>query len=330
MTEHGGDVKENRLIELDADILSILLKDNTTNKNLIWATSNYAHKGAAYASEREIQIGLIADAKESVIKPRMEKTKVEQQDRARSKGEVFTPAWVCNLQNNLIDEQWFGTPNLFNHQTDQGWITNHNKIQFPKSAQKNWQHYVKSPRLEVSCGEAPYMTSRYDSVTGTYIEVVDRIGFLDRKLRVIGEHIDTQRDWITWAYRAVRASYGYDWQGDNILLARENVLYTVIEFFKDKFAVPLPYDALKKFAKIIAWNIWQMDALKCVVPNSCHKERPPQDSFFPSDSKDDEVCLGCKGNDILLHRGTYCNIMDWKTQKAVRFVNLLDRKEDMA
>ena len=41
--------------------------------------------------------------------------------------------------------------------------------------------------MEVSCGEAPYITSRYDTVSGDYIEVPDRIGLLDRKLRVISE-----------------------------------------------------------------------------------------------------------------------------------------------
>lgn len=26
----------------------------------------------------------------------------------RDKAEVFTPSWVCNAQNNLVDNQWFG------------------------------------------------------------------------------------------------------------------------------------------------------------------------------------------------------------------------------
>jgi hypothetical protein len=28
--------------------------------------------------------------------------------------EVFTPSWICNAQNNLIDNTWFGRDNVFN------------------------------------------------------------------------------------------------------------------------------------------------------------------------------------------------------------------------
>jgi hypothetical protein len=39
--------------------------------------------------------------------------------------------------------------------------------------------------MEISCGEAPYLVSRYDTVSGNIISVDDRIGLLDRKLRVV-------------------------------------------------------------------------------------------------------------------------------------------------
>ena len=42
------DVKENKILEMDASLLSILLKDNSSGKNLIWATDNYAQKGFGY------------------------------------------------------------------------------------------------------------------------------------------------------------------------------------------------------------------------------------------------------------------------------------------
>ena len=32
-----------------------------------------------------------------------------QQQRTRKKGEVFSPAWVCNKMNNALDADWFGT-----------------------------------------------------------------------------------------------------------------------------------------------------------------------------------------------------------------------------
>jgi hypothetical protein len=41
------------------------------------------------------------------------------------------------------------------------WETNKEKIVYPKG--KTWQDYVRDTRLEISCGEAPYITSRYDT-----------------------------------------------------------------------------------------------------------------------------------------------------------------------
>lgn len=37
------------------------------------------------------------------------------------------------------------------------WITNKGKIVFPEA--KNWTQYVDSRRLEITCGEAPYLVS---------------------------------------------------------------------------------------------------------------------------------------------------------------------------
>ena len=31
-----------------------------------------------------------------------------QQQRTRKKGEVFSPAWVCNKMNNALDADWVG------------------------------------------------------------------------------------------------------------------------------------------------------------------------------------------------------------------------------
>ena len=35
-------------------VLPVLLQDKTTKKNIIWATSSYAHLGAAYADDTQM------------------------------------------------------------------------------------------------------------------------------------------------------------------------------------------------------------------------------------------------------------------------------------
>ena len=51
---------------------------------------------------------------------------------------------------------------------------------------------MDAQRLEISCGEAPYLVSRYDTVMGETIPISQRIGLLDRKLRVVSENTDTE------------------------------------------------------------------------------------------------------------------------------------------
>ena len=163
---------------------------------------------------------MITGNNERVIKPRANKDKSVQVLRSKEKAEVFTPAWVCNAQNNLVDNAWFGKEvKRFNTEKNCSWKTNYYKVKFPKH--KTWKEYVTANRMEISCGEAPYLTSRYGMVSGKYIAVKQRIGLLDRKLRIVSENTETQKEWKLWAEKALHSIYGFEWQGDNILLARE-------------------------------------------------------------------------------------------------------------
>ena len=303
------DIKENNLLKIDNELLELLLQDKTTGRNIIWATDNYTKHGAQYAFEKPILVELITSRNGSVIKPRTQKSKTEQQKRVRQKAEVFTPSWVCNLQNNLVDEVWFGRKNAFSIEEN-----------------RSWKDYVCSTRLEITCGEAPYITSRYDAVTGEYIEVPERVGFLDRKLRVVNENTESRGDWLKWAFSAVQSSYGFEWQGDNVLIARENVLFTVAEHYQHKFNESLSAQDLAGFAKIIVWNIWQMDGLKFVVPNSCTEKEVLEQDLFETRIVS-KACEGCKKNNPLKHNGIYCKIKDWKKNEIVRFVDCVEGDE---
>ena len=46
--------------------------------------------------------------------PRVHKDKILQLSRSKVMAEVFTPSWICNAQNNLIDSSWFGKANVLN------------------------------------------------------------------------------------------------------------------------------------------------------------------------------------------------------------------------
>ena len=89
------------------EVLDILLYDNTTKKNIIWATDHYAKKGLGYSITNEIKPCHLT-GKVRAIRPRIEKSKTEQVKRSRDNAEVFTPSWIVNKQNNLADNAWFG------------------------------------------------------------------------------------------------------------------------------------------------------------------------------------------------------------------------------
>ncbi len=232
------DILENEILEQYPEVLDILLRDHITQKNIFWATNNYNDLGKAYNYKAEILPELITGANGNLIMPRVQKDKVLQQSRAKNMAEVFTPSWICNAQNNLIDNAWFQKENTFNKEVKLSygsytWKVNPKKISFPKN--KTWKHYVRDNRLEISCGEAPYITSRYDTTTGVFIPIENRIGILDRKLRVINENANISGEWLKAAQLAYKSTYAYEWQGDSLLLAREAMLYTFIENYRAKF-----------------------------------------------------------------------------------------------
>ena len=185
---------------------------------------------------------------------------------------------------------------------------------------KTWTDYVGDIRLEVCCGEAPYLVSRYDTVSGEAIENKNRIGLLDRKFRVINENVTSDEEWLDYAIKAIKSVYGYEFQGDNLLIARENVLLDFVDYYFERFAKLPGEDLLIKVATIISWNLWQMDGLKYVVPFSCHNEveKVVQLTLFgePEEPKLD-ICPGCKANDPKKHNGKRCYIMDWEKKKIL-------------
>ncbi|MBE8952804.1 MAG: Eco57I restriction-modification methylase domain-containing protein [Quinella sp. 1Q7] len=145
--------------------------------------------------------------------PRAAKSDAEKFSRTRATAEVFTPSTVVKFMVDALDDG----------RLDSRW-------------------------LEVACGEAPFITNRYDAVTGEAVTFDKRVGILDRKLRAI------HGDKIPQALRAVQSVYGYELQGDSLLIARANVLLTFAEFAKPSAAM------LNEAAQIVAQNFWQMDA----------------------------------------------------------------------
>lgn len=293
--------------------LKTLLQDKTTKKNIIWATNSYEDYGSEYKDSKQITIGTLIGLKPMTLQPRVLKKLDEQQDRTHKRAEVMTPSWLCNAMNNVCDKEWFGDKCVFNVETQSGWITNERPIPFKDD--KSWHKYIDLRRLEVTCGEAPYIVSRYDTTTGKVIEPpTHRIGFLDRKIRVVNENTLTEEEWFYWVIRAYQSSYGFEFQGDNLLIARINLLMTFVDNMQFKWHRDPSKSELNKIANIIAWNIFQMDGLTDTVPLGIPQPAFEEVSLFElyePDSKLDEKQIAPK-----------CLIYDWRQMKSQTFESL--------
>lgn len=249
-------------------ILETLLCDRTTGRNIIWADNEYEALGDGYMRDDEITVEKITGLSSGVIKPRIAKEQEHQSQRTRTRAEVFTPSWLVNRMNNDLDAAWFGARDTFNAEDGTTWRTSAEPVVFPKKKGHGWHAYVESPRLEITCGETPFVCSRYDTVTGDALPVSDRIGFLDRKLRVVSEKTRSRREWVRWGLAALKASYGFEYQGDNLLLARINVFETFCEHLRERWGVGITDEELDQAAWIVSWNFWQMNGLTCAVPTN--------------------------------------------------------------
>lgn len=286
------------LIEINAypvkNVLSRLLLDKTTGKNIIFATDDYARYGC-YDTDQITENALLGfDSLD--IQPRVMKDRTEQSERTRKKAEVFTPTWIVKQMCDHCDSVW----------------------QDGKYAD-DWQKYVQLRILEIACGEAPFLVTRYDTTTGERLLISERTGMLDRKLQAI--QADDEETWLKWAFKSYESTYGYEFQGDNLLIARINLLVTFCDYLEERWQRKATDSELKKIANIIAWNLWQMDGLKDTVPLGVPGEEFHQFSLFGDEEPVDLEADSCK---IYNHRSSnsllFADIKEGKSNMKFDFV----------
>ena len=195
-----------------SNVLEKLLIDKTTGRRLTM--------GGAQGAAVEVTPALLS-RKPSPVLPRVEKSRETQGARTKKNAEVFTPSWLCAKMNDFLDVEMLSDReatgvSLLRDDAHRG--------SGALAASFDWRRYVDTRILEITCGEAPFIVSRYDAATGKLIPVKERIGLLDRKLRVVNENAADEEEWMKWAVRAYESVYGYEYQGDSLAIARANLL----------------------------------------------------------------------------------------------------------
>ena len=284
------DILENTIREQMPRILDILLLDRTTsstnkNKNIIWANDNYINYGnKAYTAVAQMKPELVTGKMGQLIMPRALKSIVLQKERTKSKAEVFTPTWIVKKQNDEVDRDYLND---------------------------DLETYVQRKWLEITCGEAPYMATRYDMETGKIVPLTERVGFVDRKLARINAEVDDKAQWKRLVELAYKSSYGFEWSGDSLLLARENLLYTYRDYYFSKWLEEPLYGLFKDIASIISYNIFQMDGLKYIIPLTEKRKKIVEVQMSLFDDEPEE--------EWIIKPGKRVKIMNWDTNKMEFF-----------
>lgn len=246
----------------------ILLQDhtsygphNTDYHAILWATDSYPE---------HMPPDEMTDTAYTMIQPRCVKTQTIQDNRRKTQGEVFTPTWLCNHMNNHTDNTHFKSSNLFNTEdTDSHtWTETH---EYEKHSLSERDHYIRMRQLEITCGEAPFLVSPYDSSTGESIPLTHRIGLLDRKLQWINSTTHTYDEWEKLVSTAYKTTYGFEYQGDNLLIARLNLLNTYCDYHLAQWDKMPSIENMETISTIISWNLWQMDGLPNPATLKKHK-----------------------------------------------------------
>lgn len=270
MSENMVDIQEN---DFSPEILAQLLSDHTTDRHILWCTHDYESKGEGYQYADEIWQELITGEHGTIIKPRVLKSKEAQSDRVKGMAEVFTPSWVVKMMVDYVEID------------------------------------VNTLTLELTCGEAPFLVSRYDATTGEPVAIDERVGVLDRKLRIVNEQELNDEEWLSQVRLVFQTTYGYEWQGDSLLLARENLLYTFVDHYEARFGIAPEAKLLQEFAEIISWNLWQMDGLTYCIPREKKAEAPQaQLSLFDEAPAEAPAPL--------------CIIKDWQKGKTIKVIDI--------
>lgn len=302
------------LIHIQDDILRLqgmgllepLLVDRTTGRNILWATDAYLEYGSRFARNEPITAALITGEYAGLIRTRARKAFEQQSQRTKARAEVFTPLWIVEKMNDYLDEVWFQRKDGIHKTDEQGRIAFNTK--------KTWQQYVENRRLEITCGEGPFLVSRYDAATGEVIPLEKRVGLLDRKLRAVGENTDTVSDWLHWSVKALRATYGYEFQGDSLLIARINVIMSVWEAFAARWGQAPTASQLRKAVETVTWNLWQMDGLTDRVPYAKENLQLSLFDLLP---------------DAKPPLPPYCRIKNWRQQRTNQFRSLKGERTRM-
>lgn len=155
---------------------------------------------------------------------------------------------------------------------------------------------------------------RYDVATMEGVPLAERQGVLDRKLRIVCENTADETEWMRWTVRAYQATYGYEFQGDDLLIARVNLLMTFEKYLRARWRRKPTAQEYRAIIRTIVWNLWQMDGIRGSIPYAEESE-PMELMLFDLPEEIEELRL------FPAHTGKMppVRIYDWRRKSGLEY-----------
>ena len=285
---------ESRYMSYLERVREMLLKDFSSQSNIVFGTDSYERYGDGYGRFDPIDLSKIVNDGKFAIRRKIDKDDDDSYNRGKKYSETFTPSTVCKLMNDVIDDEYFGIDSVFS-----------DLKQIEGISEDKIKDYVNQSSLEVACGEAPFLCSPYDSSNGNEIPIDDRIGMLDRKMHLIYANSDVYDSEVKLdlMLEALSSCYGYEYQGDNLFVARINMLDSFSDHYNRIMHRPIDEDTLYTASRIISECIVQMDGMSfCTVADGERK----RNVHIPFNGRN--VSFSELGNRLLAKRRFYAAV----------------------
>lgn len=246
-------------------ILVTLFKDCAAGRNIVWTDDECVEFGDGFIGDNGIAIEKITNFSSGAIKPHIAKKQGRRFERIMTRAGAIVPSWLFNRMNNSIDAVWLDMRDVSYVKNDVERNSGLKRIVFHEKSGRSGRVYVESHRPGITCGEASFAYSHYDTVTMDASPVGGRIGFSNRMLCVVSEKIGYCREWVRWAPAAPEASSGFEFQCC-CLPTCINVFGTFWEHQRERWSAGMAEVETGQTVWILLWNILQLNGPICTMP----------------------------------------------------------------
>lgn len=233
---------QSYLQEFDDLILDILLRDKTTGKPLVFPPDQTSGRPSPFLGLEDLY-------------------GVQSQKDMPDEAEEVQTLCSWNRKLNQLDEVWFQRSGVFNTPTAEGWIPAADPVYFEDPF--HWKKYVNQ---QIYVPDLDWGAALTFAGTSENLPLNERMGQLDRELRLVNENVRSQQEWQKRTSTMLARMLGCAKDPIRLFRARLCVLETCREAFQARFGhLPSARDE-KALAHIVARNLFQSEDELNTVP----------------------------------------------------------------